>query len=115
MVMTFGSSPIADQMPPQTHKKVMHAQMDIDTTTMMGADAISHLTKRPEYACIKPQGFAVAINVDQPAEADRLFAALSQGATVQMPMDETFWAHRFAMCTDRFGIPWMINGSKPLG
>ncbi len=115
MAMTYGGSPVADQMPPQTHGKVMHAALDIGTATLMGADAISDLPDHPEYAYTKPQGITVAINVEQPAEADRLFAALSQGGTVQMPMDETFWARRFGMCTDRFGIPWMINCSRPHG
>jgi PhnB protein len=52
--------------------------------------------------------------IDQPDDAERAFKALSDGGTITMPFGETFWAKRFGMCTDRFGIPWMINCEKPL-
>jgi PhnB protein len=55
----------------------------------------------------------VAVQVETPDEAERLFAALAEGGTVQMPIGETFWAVRFGMLTDRFGVPWMINCEKP--
>jgi PhnB protein len=60
------------------------------------------------------QGFSVALNVDEPEEADRVFAALAVGGTVTMPIHETFWAHRFGMLVDRFGTPWMVNCEKPM-
>jgi PhnB protein len=60
----------------------------------------------------KPEGFSVTIGVPEPDEADRVFAALSEGATVIMPIDETFWAKRFGMLVDRFGTPWMVNCEK---
>jgi PhnB protein len=60
-----------------------------------------------------PQGFNVMAAVDEPAEAERVFNALSRNGTVTMPFQETFWAKRFGMCTDRFGIPWMVNCAKP--
>jgi PhnB protein len=53
--------------------------------------------------------------VEKPAEAERIFDALAEGGQVTMPFAETFWAHRFGMCTDRFGVPWMVNCEKPLG
>jgi PhnB protein len=56
-----------------------------------------------------PGGFAVALHVDEPAEAERVFAALADQGTVRLPIQETFWARRFGMLTDRFGIPWMVN------
>jgi PhnB protein len=55
------------------------------------------------------KGCSVSLNVDSIAEAERIFAALSDNGTVQMPLGATFWAARFGMCTDRFGVPWMIN------
>lgn len=55
-------------------------------------------------------GISVALNCDDNAEAERVFAALSERAQVQMPLAETFWAERFGMLTDRFGTPWLING-----
>ena len=61
----------------------------------------------------KPQGFSVSVSVDDPAEADRIYNALAEGATaVTMPIQETFWARRFGMLTDGFGIPWMVNCEK---
>lgn len=55
-------------------------------------------------------GISVALNCDDNAEAERVFKALSEGAQIQMPMAETFWAERFGMLVDRFGTPWLING-----
>ncbi len=52
--------------------------------------------------------------MNDPAEADRVFNALAENGAVQMPIQETFWAVRFGMVTDRFGIPWMINCGKPM-
>ncbi|MCW2037673.1 VOC family protein [Xanthomonas campestris] len=53
---------------------------------------------------------AVALNFDDNAEAERVFAALAEGGQIGMPMEETFWAERFGMCVDRFGIQWLVNG-----
>ena len=60
----------------------------------------------------KPQGITISINIEKPEEAERIFAALSEKANVCMPIGETFWAQRFGMLTDQFGIPWMINCEK---
>ena len=114
-VVTYGGSPIAAQMPEHVHEKVMHASLDLGQVTLMGADAVSNLPDHPEAAYAKPQGMAVALHVEQPTEAERLFHALAEGGSVQLPIAETFWAQRFGMCTDRFGIPWMINCSQPQG
>jgi uncharacterized glyoxalase superfamily protein PhnB len=55
------------------------------------------------------EGFSVSLQVKEPAEAERIFHALANEGKVQMPIQETFWAARFGMLVDRFGIPWMIN------
>ena len=57
------------------------------------------------------KGCSIALSVEQPDEADRIFNELAQGGVVVMPMQETFWAKRFGMVNDRFGVPWMINGA----
>jgi PhnB protein len=57
----------------------------------------------------KPQGFSVAVQTKDPAEAERVFQALSEGGRVEMPMQQTFWAARFGSLVDRFGVKWMIN------
>jgi PhnB protein len=66
----------------------------------------------PPDRYLAPQGFNVAVDITDPDEAGRAFRALAEGGTVTMPFQQTFWAHRFGMCTDRFGIPWMINCEK---
>jgi PhnB protein len=55
------------------------------------------------------KGFSVTLGIDEPAEAERVFHALSESGTVRMPIQQTFWAARFGMLVDQFGTPWMIN------
>jgi PhnB protein len=107
-MMPHEGSPMESQVPAEWRKKIMHARLTIGDKVLMGSDA--------PPGCSQPmQGFSVTLGVDDPAEADRVFQALSQGATVQMPIQETFWAKRFGMLTDQFGTPWMINCEKPMG
>jgi PhnB protein len=72
---------------------------------LQGADSL------PGNYC-KPQGFSVLLNLDTPAEADRIFNALAQEGTIQIPLQKSFWASRFGTLTDRFGTPWTINSGK---
>jgi len=60
----------------------------------------------------KMQDLSVTLNIKDQAEAERVFNALAEGATVTMPLAETFWAVKFGVLTDRFGTPWMINCEK---
>jgi PhnB protein len=57
----------------------------------------------------QPKGFSVSLGIDDPVKAEHIFHALAENGTVQMPIQETFWAARFGMVVDQFGIPWMIN------
>src|ERR1700683_1040778 len=59
------------------------------------------------------KGFSVALSVDKPAEADRIFKELSAGGQVWMPMEQTFFAPRFGMLLDQFGTPRMISAKGP--
>lgn len=101
-MMTHGESPMAEQAAPEWRDKIMHVSLKVGEQVLMGSDS------PPEYR-EKPQGFAVTINVDDPAQAERLFHALTEGGMVRMPLQQTFWALRFGMLVDRFGIPWMVN------
>jgi PhnB protein len=104
--MTFGESPMAAQFPADQKDKIIHLSFAIGDQIIAGADA-------PQGRWQKPQGFTVTLDIDDAAEADRVFATLSDKAEqVHMPIQETFWAKRFGMLTDRFGTPWMINCSK---
>ena len=102
---TYGESPMAADMPAATHNRIMHAQLETAGTVLMGADGPPH--SQSNKGCVN-------IQVESAAEAERIFAALSEGASVQMPLGETFWAHRFGMLTDRYGKGWMINCMKPM-
>jgi PhnB protein len=82
--------------------KVMHASMKIGDQVLMGMDA-------PPERFQKPQGFHVNIGVNSVAEGKRIYEALSEKANVIMPFGPTFWSPGFAMFTDRFGTPWMVN------
>jgi PhnB protein len=107
MMMTYGQAPPGEPVPPNMTDKVMHATFTIGDSVIMGSDYPS------QYAST-PAGFYVSINVDTPDEANRLYTALSADGSIQMPITETFWAQRFAMFTDKFNIPWMINCEKPM-
>ncbi len=89
-------------VPPEWRQKIMHARLLVGDRVLMGSDV-------PPDQHQPAQGFSVTLRVDEPAEAERIFAALAQNATVQMPLQQTFWAIRFGMLVDRFGTPWMIN------
>ena len=106
-IQTFGQSPMADQATPEMKDRVLHARLPIGNTELMASDA-------PVDKFEGMHGFAVSIQVDAAADADRVFNALAEGGSVAMPIQETFWAERFGMCTDRFGTPWMVNCSKAM-
>lgn len=99
-------TPAADHVPAAWRQKIMHARLRLGDGVLMGSDA------PPPYQ-EKPQGFSVALHFKEPAEAERAFHALAEGGTVRMPIAETFWATRFGMLVDPFGIPWMINCPRP--
>ena len=104
--MTYEDAPMDLQTPPDWRKKISHATFAHAGFTFCGSDA-------PPDRYRKPQGFALQLNLDDPLEAERVFQALAENGTVQVPLDETFWALRFGALVDRFGIPWLINCGKP--
>ena len=88
--------------PPERKHKIMHARMTIDGQVLMASDA-------PPEHFHKPQGYSVSLTVKDPAEAERKFKALAEGGSVNMPFGKTFFSKGFGMCSDQFGIPWMVN------
>ena len=105
-MLPFGDSPMCDEVPESVRDKIMHACLVVDGQMLMGSDTT------PEHPYEGINGSHIAIHVDSPEEAERLFAALAEDGTVVMPLAETFWALRFGMLVDQFGVPWMINCSK---
>jgi len=90
------------QTPPAWENLIMHARLEVGNNVLMGSDA-------PPDRFEKPQGMSVSLQIGEPKEAERIFAALSDNGSVRMPLQETFWAVRFGMLVDQFGIPWMVN------
>lgn len=98
-----GDTPAAEHVPAEWQQKVMRATLKLPGGVLMGSDV------PPGTPTSSPGGFALSLHPTDPAEAEQIFAALSEGGTVQMPIQETFWSVRFGMLTDRFGVPWMVN------
>ena len=91
-----------DRVPPGFENKIMHASFRIGESTVMASDGCS--TDKTNF-----QGFSLSVSVATEAEADRVFAALSEGGQVRMPLAKTFWSPRFGMLEDRFGVGWMVS------
>lgn len=111
-VGTFGEMPPVDgkEIPEEDKNKIMHITLPISRETMLlGSD-----TGR-EWGSHHQQGnnFSISINAESKEEADQLFNGLSEGGTVTMPMEDTFWGAYFGMFTDKFGISWMVNYDDP--
>jgi PhnB protein len=104
-MLTHEGTPAEQDVPPEWRKKILHARLTVGDQVLMASDA-------PPERYEKPKGFSVSLNVNAPAEAERIFHALAENGKVQMPLEQTFWAIRFGMCVDRFGIPWMVNCEK---
>lgn len=101
-VMTFADAPMPQDACTQAPDAVMHACLVKGAALLMGSDGAA------EYATSAPTDY-VNCTLDDAAEAERVWARLSEGATVQMPLQATFWAQAFGMLVDRFGKAWMVN------
>jgi PhnB protein len=106
MMMTFDQMPDPKSVPPGMEKGVLHARIMIGDTPLMASDGPKVEPMRSAY---------LSISVDSSPEAERIYKALSDGGEVFMPMNETFFAHRFAQFRDKFGINWMVLHEKPMG
>ena len=101
-MMPHEGTPAAEHVPANWRSKIMHARLVVRNHILMGSDA-------PPERFEGMKGFSVTLGIDEPAEAERVFHALSESGTVRMPIQQTFWAARFGMLVDQFGTPWMIN------
>lgn len=106
---SFGESPMADQTPPEYKDRLMHASFQCEAGSFMASDA------PPGYEMKAGNTVSLSLHYDTPEKADKAFAGLSEGGTVTMPLQETFWAARFGMLTDKYGFNWMVNVDKPQG
>ncbi|WP_417529661.1 YciI family protein [Marinobacter lipolyticus] len=101
-VITFGETPAAEDVPPEMHDRVIHASLNLRGRRLMGAD-MSGDCYQP------PQGAQIHLEYEDTDQAERVFHAFSDGGAIIMPFEKTFWAHRFGMTKDRFGVQWMIS------
>ena len=106
-MLPHAGTPAEAHVPPEWRDKILHARMTIGEDVLMASDA-------PPGRFEPPKGFSVTIQLTDPSEAERIFRRLADGGTVQMPIQQTFWATRFGMLVDRFGTPWMVN-CQPAG
>jgi PhnB protein len=103
MMMRYNESPEPPQLPECFHEKVMHASFRIGDSVLMASDGRCDGT-------VNFEGFSLSITVGDEAEAERVFNALAEGGgLVTMPLEKTFWAPKFGMLQDRFGVGWMVS------
>jgi PhnB protein len=103
-MLTYGETPMASSLEARWHDKIVHATLILDEIELTGVDMIPGSYQRP-------QGFFVTLGIAEIARASEVFAALSQGGTIKLPLGKTFWSPAFGVLVDRFGIPWEINTS----
>jgi PhnB protein len=106
MLMRHGEQPAPSDLSPQWKDKVLHARMNLGGTELLGADIPADRFQPIRSAYL-------SLTVGSIDEAERIYALLSDGGQVFMPMAETFFANRFSMFRDRFGTSWMLLHPKP--
>jgi len=103
-LMTFGEAGVPCSKAAQ--KRIMHARISKGSAVLMASDTM------PGSKIKKGDNFSVSVACASVSEIEKLFKALSHKAKITMPLEETFWAKRFGMLTDQFGIQWMFNLDK---
>lgn len=101
-IFRYAGSPMAEQVPADWSDKIMHGSLTVGNQVLMGADVAPD-----QYQ--EPKGFSLSLQIKSVADAERIFRDLSSGGRVVMPLGKTFWAARFGVVVDRFGIQWLIN------
>jgi PhnB protein len=101
-IFRYGGSPMAGDVPADWSEKVMHGSLALGGQLLMGGDVAPDRYEAP-------RGFSLSLQIKSPADADRIFHELAKDGKVVVPFAKTFWAERFGMVVDRFGVPWLIN------
>jgi PhnB protein len=100
-MMTHGEQPGASNVPADWQKAILYARMTMGETEIMGSDV-------PPERFQPMRSVYLSLSLTSIDEAERIHALLSGGGEIFMPMQETFFAHRFSMLRDKFGTSWMI-------
>jgi PhnB protein len=101
-IFHYGGTPLASEVPADWTDKVMHGSLKFGGQVVMGGDVAPDRYEAP-------RGFSLSIQIKSATDADRIFQELARDGKVVVPLEKTFWAERFGMLVDRFGIPWLIN------
>jgi PhnB protein len=110
MMQTFGETSFMPNVPDAAKDKVMHAQLPItENVHLMGSDVVEGLSPPVTFG----DNFHISVVASDKAEADRVFAALSVGGKVNMPIANAPWGPYFGMCKDSFGVHWMVSLTGP--
>ena len=104
VLSTFAEAPEDMEVPDAARDKVMHVTLPIGSSVLMGSD--NDPTGPP---VVVGNNFSISVDTEGRQESDALIGKLSDGGTVAMPMQETFWGSYFGMCTDKFGVNWMVS------
>ncbi len=105
-VMRFSEMP-GHPIPPELADRIMHAKLLVGPAVLMVSDSM------PGTPRVVGNNNTVALHFDDPAEAERMFTALSAGGRVDMPLADAFWGAKFGLLTDAFGVKWMFNCELP--
>jgi PhnB protein len=105
-MLTWGKSPSAAEAPADWSDKIYHATIRVGDLVIMGGD-------QPPDRYDQPKGFALVLPLNDVLAAERVFQVLAEGGTIKLPLQQTFWASRFGVLVDRFGIRWTINCEQP--
>ena len=109
-VQRFSDFPTGAELPEKERNMIMHITYPIGGgTVLMGTDML----ESAGHKLIVGNHISLSINTDSEAEADKIFNGLAAGGTIQMPLEKTFWGAYLGMCTDKFGIQWMVNYDYP--
>jgi PhnB protein len=106
-MMTHAEAPAPQNVRPEWGSAILHARMTIGDTDLMASD-IPPEQQEPMRSCY------LNLGVSNAREAERIFSVLEKGGQVIMPMQETFWASRFGILRDQFGVLWMVGADQPM-
>ena len=109
VVQTFGDGPPDMGVPEAEKDRIMHVSLPIGTSVLMGSDTSSAFGP----PSVQGTNFSLSVDAESREHCDEVFAKLSEGGEVKMPMGDTFWGAYFGTWTDRFGVGWMISYDEP--